>query len=83
MANYYMKAQTIENGDKVYVRAFWGWLGKDEYWERISKSASWKIIKLSGLTNDNVYTYEDKDGNVVNQKLFEECSTRDFLKKPI
>lgn len=80
---YRMKAQTIENGQRVYVRAFWGFLGKDEYWERISQEQADKIKQLCGLTKDNVYPYEDKDGNVINQKLFKECSTRDFMKKPL
>ena len=80
---YHMKAQTIENGQKVFVRAFWGFLGKDEYWERITPKEAKKIRKLCGLTKNNVYSYEDKNGNVVNQKLFEECSTRDFMKKPL
>ncbi|MFT4694122.1 MAG: hypothetical protein ACI8TE_001023 [Francisella sp.] len=80
---YHVKAQTIENGQKIYVRAFWGFLGKDEYWERITSKEAKKIKKLCGLTKDNVYPYEDKDGKVVNKKLFIECSTRDFIKKPL
>lgn len=80
---YHVKAQTIENGKRVYVRAFWGWLGKDEYWERISKLEAEKIRKKCGLTKDNVYPYENKDGKVVDQKLFKECSTRDFIKDPL
>ncbi|AXA33710.1 DUF2147 domain-containing protein [Francisella adeliensis] len=80
---YHMKAQTIDSGQRVYVRAFWGFLGKDEYWERITPKEAKKIQKLCGLTKDNVYPYENKNGEVVNQKLFEECSTRDFVKKPL
>ncbi|AIT09153.1 hypothetical protein LO80_03660 [Candidatus Francisella endociliophora] len=80
---YHVKAQTIDSGKKVYVRAFWGMFGKDEYWERISKSEAKKIRKKCGLTKDNVYPYEDKDGKVNNPKLFKECSTRDFIKDPI
>ncbi|MED7819443.1 MULTISPECIES: DUF2147 domain-containing protein [unclassified Francisella] len=80
---YHVQAQTIEYGKKIYVRAFWGLLGKNEYWERISKTEAKKIRKLCGLTKDNIYPYEDKNGKVINQKLFEECSTRDFVKDPI
>ena len=80
---YHMKAQTIENGQRVYVRAFWGFLGKDEYWERISQEQADKIKQLCGLTKDDIYPYEDKNANVVNQKLFKECSTRDFITKPL
>ena len=42
---YHMKAQTVNKGQKVYVRAFWGLLGKDEYWERITSKEAKKIIK--------------------------------------
>ena len=80
---YDVQAQTIEASKKIYVRAFWGPLGKNEYWERISKTEAKKIKKLCGLNKNNVYPYENKDGKVVNQKLFEECSTRDFIKDPI
>ncbi|QIW09754.1 DUF2147 domain-containing protein [Francisella sp. LA112445] len=80
---YHVKAQTIEYGKKVFVRAFWGPLGKNEYWQRISKKEAKKIRNLCGLTKDNVYPYEDKDGNVVNKELFEECATRDFIKNPL
>ena len=80
---YHMKAQTIKNGQKIYVRAFWGFLGKDEYWDRISHEQADKIKTLCGLTKDDVYPYEDKNGKVVNQKLFEKCSTRNFVKNPV
>ena len=80
---YHVKAQTIENGQKIFVRAFWGMFGKDEYWHRISHKQADKIKTLCGLTKDDVYPYEDKDGKVVNETLFIECSTRDFIKKPL
>lgn len=80
---YHVKAQTIEDGKRIYVRAFWGWLGKDEYWERITKSQAKKIKNKCGLTKDNVYPYEGKDGNVIDQKLWKECSTQDFIKNPL
>lgn len=80
---YHVNAQTIDNGKKIYVRAFWSFLGKDEYWDRISKSEAKKIRKKCGLTKDNVYPYEDKDGKIDNQELWEECSTRDFVKDPL
>ncbi len=80
---YHVKAQTIEDGDKVYVRAFWGYLGKDEYWQRIPKSQANKIKWECGLTKENIYPYQDKSGNIVDQKLWKECSTRDFVKDPL
>ncbi|BCD90302.1 hypothetical protein fh0823_04410 [Francisella halioticida] len=80
---YHVKARTIRYGKKIYVRAFWGPFGKTEYWERISKIEAKKIRELCGLTKNNVYPYEDKSGKVVNQKLFEVCSTRDFIKNPL
>ncbi len=80
---YHLKAQTLDDGDKISVRAYMGWLGRTEYWERVSEEQANKIKDLCGLTDDDVYPYEDKDRKVINQKLFEECSTRDFIKNPL
>ncbi|GAB4222481.1 MAG: DUF2147 domain-containing protein [Francisella sp.] len=80
---YHVQACTEDYGKKMYVKAYWGLLGKSEYWYRISEDQAKKIKDLCGLTDDNVYTYEDKDGKVNNQKLFNECATRDFIQNPL
>ncbi|MBK2110731.1 DUF2147 domain-containing protein [Francisella tularensis subsp. novicida FSC159] len=80
---YHVKARTIEYGKKIYVRAYWGFLGKSEHWQRISADQAQKIKNLCGLTADNVYTYEDKNGKVNNKELFKECATRNFVKNPL
>lgn len=79
---YHLKAQTIENGNKLYVRAYMGWLGRTEYWERLSEEEAVKIKKMCGLTKKNVYPYQNKNKEIVDQKLFDECSGRDFVKNP-
>jgi len=80
---YHLQAQTLENGDKISVRAYMGWFGKTQYWERLSQEQAEKVKNLCGLTSDDIYPYENKDGDLVNRELFEECSTRDFTKDPL
>lgn len=80
---YHVKALTIKNGKKIYVRAYLGFLGKSEYWQRLPTDQAKKIKKLCGLTADNVYTYEGKNGKVNDKELFKECATRNFVKDPL
>jgi hypothetical protein len=60
-----------------------GWLGRTQDWERVSEEQANKIKDLCGLDDENTYSYEDKDADIKDQKLFEECSTRDFIKDPL
>lgn len=81
---YHLKAQTINNGKNIYVRAYINsWFGKTEYWERISKTQANKVRKLCGLTSKNRYTYQNKNLEITNKKLFDECIGRDFAHNPL
>lgn len=78
---YHMKAQTLDYGKKIYVRAYWGYFGKDEYWDRLSKGEATKIKMLCGLTKNKVYSYQDSGGKIVNKRLFKRVFNQRFYKK--
>ena len=78
---YHIKAQVIDYGKKVYVKAYMAFgLGKTEYWNRISEKTAKDVQKMCGLTKNNVYTYEDSNEKIVNYKLFNKCVNTNFSK---
>jgi len=77
---YNSKAQVIDSGKTLFVRAYNSWgLGKNAHWQRIDKQLYENIKAKCGLTKDMVYPYQDKDGKLVNEKLFKECSAKDLI----
>lgn len=81
----YSASATVSDGGKgLDVRAYYGWFGKDAHWKKITPEQYEAVKEKCGLTADNVYPYQNKDGKLTDQKLFEECYNYDFgVKKPV
>jgi len=81
---YSANAKVVDGGKGLDVRAYYGWFGKDAHWKKITEEQFNTVKEKCGLTADNVYPYQDKKGNLTNQKLFEECYNYDFgVKSPV
>ena len=79
---YKSKLQVQDNGKTMYVRGYvgFGWfsIGKAAHWKRITKQQYLAVKAKCGLTKDGVYPYEDKNGKLVNEKLFKQCYNYNF-----
>jgi len=84
---YNGKIQVRDDGETMFARAYkgsgWATVGKDAHWKRIDKAAYEKAKAECGLTVDNVYPYQTKDGTITNNDLYKKCTNYSFdVKKP-
>lgn len=79
---YNASAKIEDSGKGLDVRAYkgsgWASAGKNAHWKKITEEQFNAVKEKCGLTADNVYPYEDKDGKLTNQTLFEECYNYDL-----
>ncbi|WP_158106959.1 DUF2147 domain-containing protein [Caedibacter taeniospiralis] len=74
---YSCKIQTQENGKKLYVRGYIGFslFGRTQYWYRIDQQEALRCVKACGITTEGHYAYADKTGKIINEKLWQQCSS--------